>query len=226
MKILCIIPARGGSKGVPRKNLLDLNGETLLGRTIGHAQASGEVNRIVVSTDDDEIAEEANYCGEEAIMRPAELSTDEAKSEDALIHVLKILLREENYEPDLVVFLQCTSPIRQPNDIDHAIKQLQKESLDSLFSVCKFEGFVWRDEDAQARRVTNRFSEWVRRQDRPQDYLENGSIYILKPWVLALGNSRLGGKYGFYKMHVLDSFQIDTPEDIDTIKSLLKIRGG
>ncbi|MBI2288033.1 MAG: acylneuraminate cytidylyltransferase family protein, partial [Chloroflexi bacterium] len=121
MKSIAIIPARGGSKRIPRKNLLLLGGKPLLAYSIEHARQARRVDRTMVSTDDDEIAAVARQYGAEVVKRPPELSTDTATSEDALLHVLGYLEGKEHFTPDIVVFLQCTSPLRKPDDIDNAI---------------------------------------------------------------------------------------------------------
>ncbi|MBI4236643.1 MAG: acylneuraminate cytidylyltransferase family protein, partial [Chloroflexi bacterium] len=123
-RVLCIIPARGGSKRLPRKNLALLLGEPLVAHSIRHALEARLVQRVVVSTDDAEIASVAEQHGAEVVRRPAEIAGDTATSESALLHVLDHLERTESYHPDLVVFLQCTSPVRQRDDIDNAIRAL------------------------------------------------------------------------------------------------------
>ncbi len=113
MDVLAIIPARGGSRRLPGKNLLDVAGRPLLIQSIEHAKTAKEVTRTVVSTDDPAIQAVSLAAGAEVILRPSELSTDTATSESALLHVLDYLKDQEQYQPDLVVFLQCTSPIRE-----------------------------------------------------------------------------------------------------------------
>src|SRR3954468_1007339 len=109
--VVCVIPARGGSKGVPRKNLRLLAGAPLLAHTLRHASAASCIGRTVVSTDDAEIAALARQLGADVIERPPQISTDDATSESAIEHVLGVLERE-HYVPHVVVFLQCTSPFR------------------------------------------------------------------------------------------------------------------
>src|SRR5262245_40336642 len=108
-RCIAIIPARGGSKGIQRKNLFDLGGKPLLAHTIEHSRSSPSVQRVIVSTDDDEIARVAQMFGAEVIRRPSEISGDTVPSEAAIVHVLEELSRREGYESDLVVFLQPTS---------------------------------------------------------------------------------------------------------------------
>jgi YrbI family 3-deoxy-D-manno-octulosonate 8-phosphate phosphatase len=224
MNILAIIPARGGSKGIPRKNLHPLAGLPLIVHTIRHAQRARSVTRTVVSTDDAEIAAVSRAWGAEVVDRPPELSGDTASSESALLHVLDQLRRTERYEPDLVVFLQATSPLRGEADVENAIGTLVREEADSLFSSCRVEGFVWRSTGAGPASLSYDFRHRPRRQDAPEDLIENGSIYVFRPWVLRELNNRLGGRIATYRMSPLDSFQIDEPADLEVASRLVLAR--
>ena len=223
-EVLAIIPARGGSKGIPRKNVRLLAGKPLLAYSIEHARQASSVTRVVVSTDDDEIAETARRYGAEVVCRPPEISGDEAASESALVHVLDVLRDEEAYEPDLVVFLQATSPLRRPDDVEQAIETLRRHRADSLFSACLVHGFVWRKEGEAFRSLTYDYRHRRRRQDAPEDLIENGSIYLFKPEILRTTDNRLGGKITVYQMDPLDSWQIDEPGDFALMERLLAAR--
>jgi len=225
MDILCIIPARGGSKGIPHKNVRLLAGKPLVAHTIEHALEAKRINRVIVSTDDNEISSISKEYGAEVIERPDEISGDKASSESALIHVLKHLNEIEQYEPNLVVFLQATSPLRNPGDIDAAIMKLINCSADSCFSSYK-QHFMARwtvDDDGIASPINMKLSNRPTRQEVPIQYLENGNIYVFKPWVLAAGD-RLGGKIVTYPMNILDSIQIDSPKDFQPVEKILKMR--
>lgn len=222
--ILAIIPARGESKGIHRKNIQPISGKLMLVYSIEHALQTPFVSRVVVSTDDAEIAVVAQQYGAEVVWRPSEISNYTASSESALLHTLNYLRDTEGYEPDLVVFLQATSPLRRHNDIQNAIKTLQNNEADSLFSACFLQGFVWRREGEKLLSLTYDYHHRQRRQDAPKDLIENGSIYVFKPWVLRKFNNRLGGKIAVYLMNVLDSFQIDETADLELIEQLLTIR--
>lgn len=224
LEVLAIIPARGGSKGLPHKNIRRIAATPLLAYSIQHALNTPAVSRVVVSTDDPEIAEVARQHGAEVIPRPAELSGDQCSSESALSHALGVLRDQEGYEPDLIVFLQPTSPLRQPCDIQNAIHTLLDENADSLFSGCAVHGFVWRKKEEDLYSITYDFRRRERRQDAPKDFVENGSIYIFKPWVLNEFNNRLGGKISIYEMRVSDSFQVDEPGDLDLIEHLMSFK--
>jgi YrbI family 3-deoxy-D-manno-octulosonate 8-phosphate phosphatase len=225
--ILAIIPARGGSKGIPRKNLLPLAGKPLLAHSILQAKNSPSISRVVVSTDDREIAAVAVEWGAEVVLRPVELSGDTASSESALVHVLDWLKQKEGYESELVVFLQVTSPCRRPDEVEMAIEALQKENADSLLSVGPVQGFIWRvEKEGRIHSFSYDHQHRPRRQDAPEDLIENGSIYVFKPWVLRQFNNRLGGKVALHRMSAFDSFQIDEPGDFELLELIMRYRGG
>lgn len=214
-EILAIIPARGGSKGIPRKNLQPLSGRPLLVYTVEAALAASTVTRVVVSTDDDEIAEVAMGCGAGVIRRPEEISCDSASSESALLHALDYLCDAESYEPDLVVFLQATSPLRTEGDIDRAIETLVKSGSDSLLSVATSHRFLWRMKDGSPEPLNYDPLARPRRQDRAPEFVENGSIYVFKPWVLRDLNCRLGGRIAMYVMGPWSGIDIDDRVDLE-----------
>lgn len=223
-KILVIIPARGGSKGIPRKNLVMLQDRPLLSYSIDHALRTACIDRVVVSTDDQEIGTVAQAYGAEVVWRPDTLSTDQASSESALLHTLDYLKDKEQYEPDLVVFLQATSPLRDPNDVQNAIDLLLEENADSLFSSCVVEGFVWRTTEDMLTPVDYNPGKRPRRQDLKEMIVEeNGSIYIFRPWVLREKGSRLGGQICHYDMPRAHSFQIDDPQDLAFMRQLFAL---
>ena len=223
-KVLAIVPARGGSMGIPGKNLHPLAGKPLILYTIEQALAAPMVTRIVVSTDSIEIADVARKGGAEVVIRPAELAGHSAPSESALLHVLDQLRASEGYEPDLVVFLQPTSPLRSASDIEQAIAALEREHADSLFSACPSHGFVWRNGPAGVVPLNYDPKLRPRRQGAPEDLVENGSIYVFKPWVLIESGCRLGGTIAVFRMSALDSLQIDEPDDIPVVEFLLRTR--
>lgn len=192
-EVLAIIPARGGSKGIPRKNVQLLGGKPLLAHSIEQARKAGEITRVVVSTDDPEIADVARANCAEVVFRPADISGDRAPSESALLHVLRYLDESENYQPDLVVFLQATSPIRKSGSLDQAIRTLREDNADSLFSASRLNWFAWRIENALPVPLNYDHRNRPMRQAAPLDVIETGSFYIFKPWVLTQTGSRLGG---------------------------------
>jgi YrbI family 3-deoxy-D-manno-octulosonate 8-phosphate phosphatase len=222
MKIIAIIPARGGSKGVPRKNIKMIAGHPLVAHSIMLAQKSPSISRIFVSTEDAEIAGIVKSYGAEVVPRPLEIAHDKATSTSALLHAINYLRDTENYEADLIVFLQPTSPYRQPDDIENAIKKLKEDNADSLLSTSPFHGFLWRDHDGKFDSYNYDHTKRPRRQDAPKDMVENGSIYVLKPWVLRDLNDWLGGKITYYEQGLFETFQIDEPDDFLLIETIME----
>jgi len=217
---VAIIPARGGSKGVPRKNIRPLAGQPLIAHSIQDALEAKDVDQVYVSTDDREIADISENYGAEVIHRPAELANDTASSEAALIHAvseiekLDILL-------DNIVFLQCTSPIRTGQDIDQALEKLQAKQADSLLSVSPNHRFLWEEQEGVAHPINYDYRQRPRRQDMSPQYVENGSIYIFKPWVLKEQNNRLGGQIALYVMSEESALEIDSTTDLKVIEAIV-----
>lgn len=211
-----VILARGGSKGIPRKNIMDFAGKPLLAWSILQALDSNVVDTVYVSSDSDEILEAAIQYGAVAVKRPDELATDTSTSEVALLHVLDKIHSERGIDPERVAFLQATSPLREPADIAGAVRAFDEQQADSLFSDAVLDDFcAWFEEDGELKGKT--FDPWNRgrRQDRKPFYLENGSIYVFKPSLLRNTGNRLGGKIGRYSMHFWKSYEIDTMENVE-----------
>jgi N-acylneuraminate cytidylyltransferase len=220
-----IIPARGGSKGIPRKNLLELCGRPMLAWTIVQAQKSGVVRDVYVSSDDAEILSVAQEWGAEPIQRPAELATDSSSSESALVHALDHLESSGRGLPDVVLFLQVTSPLREPKDISDALAQFCKEAADSLLSCMRLEDFfIWRRTDNGCQSMNYDYRRRPRRQEIPEQFLENGSIYIFKPEVLRQHDNRLGGRIALFEMPFWKSWQLDSLELKDIVEWHLRER--
>ncbi|RUL87166.1 acylneuraminate cytidylyltransferase [Tautonia sociabilis] len=219
--IIAVIPARGGSKGLPRKNVLPVAGKPLLGWTVEAARASRLVGRVVVSTDDPEIAAVALRFGAEVVDRPAELSGDSASSESALLHTLDVLRGREGYEPDLLAFLQCTSPLTAPEDIDGTIEALERQSADTALAVVPFHYFLWRPDGTginhdKARRPL--------RQEREPQFLEAGAVYAMKVPGFRAAKHRFFGKTALYEMPAERRWEIDDPADLEIAGALLRRR--
>ena len=209
--IVAIIPARGGSKGIPKKNIQLLHGKPLIVHSIFQALNTKSIDRVIVSTDANDIRDVSLEAGAEVIMRPHEISGDSAQSEQALIHVLDTI----QDSPEYVVFLQATSPLRRKDDIQNAIDLIIKEDADSLFSSNELHGFVWTPDTLRGW-VTG-YKQRPMRQGMPRRVIENGSIYIFRPEALRHYDARLGGHIVDYPMHPFCQFQIDTVEDLETV---------
>ena len=221
MSTLCVIPVRGGSKGIPRKNLRDVGGKPLVVWTIEQALEANDV-RVVVSTEDEEIASVARAAGAEVIDRPAELAQDTTATEPVIVHAMDYLRDKEGYEPEFVMLLQATSPVRRPGTIDRAIAQARETGVDSLVGTVPQTPFLW----------------WTARDGhgptadfevdhRPRQFRsrETGSLYVTKPWVYRERNNRIGGNIGLFVMDEVEGIDIDGPLDLALAgKTLIEMR--
>lgn len=211
--IVTIIPARGGSKSIPKKNIIDFCGKPLIAWSIKHALASKYVNDVYVTTDDKEIADVSQEYGAKIIWRHGEYATDTSPSEEALLHAVSEI--EKQKKPDIVVFLQATSPLREDDDIDNAIEKFYLDGADSLFSASLRENFcIWENIGGVLESITYDYHNRKRRQDKNPYYLENGSIYIFKTEIIKKYKNRLAGKIKYYLMPYWKSYEIDNFEDL------------
>ena len=191
----------------------------LLAYSIQHGRAAGLP--VYVSTDDDEIAEVADKYGAVPVMRPAEISGDYAQSEDALLHALAEIGGEE--PPEIVVFLQATSPIRKPEHIRWAIDMIEQEGYDSVLSGVRLHQFVWHQTPEAAWSVNYDPVNGMRpMRQLVKDFIENGSIYAFKTEVLERTGKRLGGRIGVLEMPYWCRFEIDTDADLKLVEWILR----
>ena len=224
MEILGMIAARGGSKSVPRKNIKLLAGEPLIAYTIREAQKSRYVTRLIVSTDDEEIAQIARgYGAEVPFMRPAKLALGHVTDLPVFQHCLTWLREHENYQPEIVVHLRPTAPLRTSVHIDQGIELLvNSPEADAVRSVCPAGQHplkMWAIED-----------EWLMpfvpenvygileaynqpRQQLPQAFIQNGSVDVVRTKVILDLNSMTGRRIKVFVMDELDSVNIDSPLD-------------
>ena len=189
-EILALIPARGGSKGLPRKNVLPLAGKPLIAHTIATALGSSTITRTIVSTDDEEIAEAARAYGAEVpFMRPAELAADESLDLEVFQHALAWLAREEGFEPELVVHLRPTNPIRRTERVDEAVRAMladpQADSLRSVSAPVHTPYKMWRREGAYLVPLVEvagvRDAHSRPRQSLPEVWWQNGYVDVIRP---------------------------------------------
>jgi N-acylneuraminate cytidylyltransferase len=222
-RTLAVIAARGGSKGIPRKNLIDICGKPLLAWSILQAKGASCVTEVAVSSDSDEILSVAESYGAVGVRRPEDISGDTAGSESAWIHALDA--REKATGAfDRVIALQATSPIREAADLDGAMAQYERDGNDTLLSVCEIEDFFnWRkDASGNGESVNYDWRNRRRRQEIEKRYLENGSFYICTPKILRETNNRLGGSIGLFLMERQKMFQIDRLEEIRICEVIMR----
>jgi CMP-N,N'-diacetyllegionaminic acid synthase len=220
--VIALVAARGGSKGISGKNLIDFCGKPLLAWSLEQAATSAAVDSVWVSTDDDEIAAAAEASGSRPIRRPPELAADDSSSEAAWQHALDAVEAEAG-SVALVVALQATSPLREPADIDRAVADFGSQSCDSLFTGARLDDFlIWEQRDGALKSLNYDWRSRGRRQDRRPQFVENGSIYVFTPELLRTTSNRLGGRIGVSVMDLWKSFEIDDPEDVETCAALMR----
>lgn len=223
MKILAIIPARGGSKGLPRKNILNLGGKPLIAWSIEASLKSKYISQTVVSSDNNNILSVAKKQGADIIKRPDEIATDTASSESVVVHVLDEL-GADNF--DYVILLQPTSPLRGTQDIDKAIKKLLENNATALISVCETDNKLLKafkqDNQGYIKAVANNHYPFMRRQDLPNTYLSNGAIYIIKTDEFMKHKHFLADKTIAYIMDSVTSLDIDTEKDLKLGEKICK----
>ncbi len=225
MTLVAFIPARGGSKGIPFKNVKGIAGKPLIAWSIEHALKAKQVDRVIVSTDCEKIAEIArNYGAEVPFLRPSSISGDTASTESAMLHCCDYL--EASGElPEYFMLLQATSPIRSSGLLDEAFLFMKENSFDSLVSVSKSHRFTWKNLKYPS--ASYDFKKRPRRQDitkNDQEYLETGSFYITKTTSLIKSENRLCGRIGLFETQEDESFEIDSLVDFVICEELLKFK--
>jgi len=217
-EILAIIPARSGSKGVPRKNIKDLNGKPLIAYTIEAAKHSKYIDKVIVSTEDIEIKDVAiKFGGYVPFLRPNELATDSSPSIDAILYTINKLKQEYDYFPKYICLLQCTSPLRTAKHIDEAFLKLQQTNMDAVVSVCEAEvNPYWSNifKGDKLEYFLEKGKTITRRQELPDIYRMNGAIYIIKTDVLMETKTFEPENLTGYIMDDISSIDIDTFLDL------------
>lgn len=220
--LLALIPARGGSKGLPRKNILVAGGLPLVAWTIAAAREAATVDQVVLSSDHDEIMATAMKYGCDAVIRrPDELASDTATSIDVVLHALTQL-------PDFeyVALLQPTSPLRTGRDIDAAFRLMQKTGAPSCVSVCPTrESPYWMyqlNAAGELAKLLSSLPEVSRRQDLPETYVLNGAIYIADSQWLRKNGSFISERTVAYTMPAERSVDIDNADDFEAFRRLVE----
>lgn len=227
---MAVVPARGGSKGVPGKNLRLVGGTPLVERAVRSCRLAAAVDAVYVSTDDETIAAVAERAGAEVIWRPAELASDLASSEAALIHALD-QLNASGVTPQTLLFVQCTSPFLDPAALDEAAALIDEHRADSVFSAVPSHRFLWRDAEPAAaigrvRGVNHDPAVRQRRQERPPEYLETGAFYGLDVAGFRAFRRRFFGRIGLVEVSELTALEIDTAADLTLANALAPMLDG
>lgn len=223
MKYVAMIPARSGSKGIPGKNIKPIAGKPLIAWSIEQALGSKHIDKVVVSTDSEAIAEVSmKYGADVPFIRPQSISSDTATTESAMLHCCEWF--ESQGEPiKNLILVQCTSPVRSSGRFDDAIRFFEEGGYTSILTVTETHRFFWKNPDSPTASYDYRHR--PRRQDIPFDermLMETGSFYITNTRKLIESNNRLCGKIGVYETPENESFEIDTPLDFSICETLLK----
>lgn len=208
---MAIIPARGGSKGIRLKNLREIGGKSLLGRAIESARSAAAVSDVVVSTDHEQIKAEALRYGARVIDRPADIAGDTASSESVLLHALA----NAESQPEITVFIQCTSPFIDPEDLDAAIAAVSSKRADVSFAAVADHGFHWGlDPQGEAVAVGHDKLHRPRRQDREPRFRETGAFYVMDTRGFREAGHRFFGKVRVHEVPAEHGIDIDTEADL------------
>ncbi|MCX3059346.1 N-acylneuraminate cytidylyltransferase [Streptomyces beihaiensis] len=240
-RVLAVIPARGGSKGVPAKNLAPVGGVPLVARAVRECRATRLVTDVVVSTDDQAIAAAARQAGAEVVLRPADIAGDTATSEAAVLHAMDAHEALHGEAVDVVLLVQCTSPFIAREDVEGVAAAVVEQGADTAVTVAPFHGFVWReaDEAGEAHEaheagqapdgddrtggghgVNHDKSFRPRRQDRPQDYLETGAAYAMDAPGFRKHQHRFFGRTELVRTDPARVLEIDDPHDLARARAL------
>ncbi|MGW3242943.1 cytidylyltransferase domain-containing protein [Streptomyces sp. NPDC001070] len=245
--VLAVIPARGGSKGVPGKNLAPVGGVPLVARAVRACREAGLVTDVVVSTDDPSIAEAARTAGAEVVLRPAAIAGDTATSEAAVLHAMDAHEAMTGHGSDVVLLVQCTSPFITTEDVNGVAAAVVEDGADTAVTVAPFHGFIWRDaadqigaaaaaaadEASQGGRsrttvaaatggygVNHDKAHRPRRQDRPQDLLETGAAYAMRADGFREARHRFFGHTALVRTDPAKVLEIDEPDDLARARAL------
>ncbi|GAA1506344.1 acylneuraminate cytidylyltransferase [Agromyces terreus] len=213
-RVIAVIPARGGSKGLPGKNLAEVGGVPLVARAVRAALAARRVDAVVVSTDDDGIADAARAASAAVVRRPDDLAGDTATSESALMHALHSMAAHTGVRPEVLVFVQATSPFIDPATIDAAVERVLDGEQDVVFSAVQSHVFLWSDAPDGAVGVNHEASARPRRQDRAPEYAETGAFYVMRADGFAQAGHRFFGRVGIARVHPDHAIEIDDAADL------------
>lgn len=221
MTTVAVIPARGGSKGIPGKNLQSVGGVSLIGRAILSANQSTLIDTVYVSTDDAEIAAEARRYGAKVLERPSKYATDKASSESVLLHALKKIGKDV----EVLVFLQCTSPFIDIDALDVAISKVQSKDFDTVFSARESFDFIWSEnKQKEVKGLNHDENRRLRRQERDPSIIETGGFYVMNARKFKKIEHRFFGRIGAQLVHEFRALEIDTPAQLQLAQLIAQIQ--
>lgn len=218
-RAVAVIPARGGSQGIPGKNVARVGGVPLVARAVHAAQAAACFDGIYVSTDDPTIAAVAKDAGAHIIDRPANLAGHTATSETAVLHALRAI-EERDGAVQVVAFLQATSPFQRADALAAAVSRVQAGSDDSVFSAYATHGFLWRMTDVGATGINHDHTFRPRRQDREPQFQESGAFYVMDAAGFASAGHRFFGRIGIQEVPAATGLEIDEPAELTAAQLL------
>ncbi|HEX3679343.1 MAG TPA: acylneuraminate cytidylyltransferase [Galbitalea sp.] len=219
MSVVAVVPARGGSKGVPGKNLKRVGGRSLVARAVDAALAATTIDRVLVSTDAAEIAAGARSAGAEVVDRPAEIAGDTASSEAAVLHALASL----DEQPEVVVFIQATSPFIDSADLDSAVRRVLTGQEDVVFSATETFAFLWQRTADGAVGVNHDAAVRPRRQDREAHFQETGAFYVMRTEGFVRGGHRFFGRVGIQEVDPLRGLEIDSEHELELARLIAPV---
>lgn len=218
-RVVVVIPARGGSRGVILKNLRTVGGLPLVTRAVSAARQAALVDEVVVSTDHDAIAEAARAAGALIVRRPEVIAGDTASSESAVLHALTDL-RSRGIDPEVAVLVQCTSPFIDAESLDGAVERILAGAADSVFSAVENHSFLWRPEVNGVIGVNHDARHRQRRQERPVEWRETGAFYAMRVTGLREYGHRFFGRVDVQPVPPIHAIEIDTPEDLELARAI------
>lgn len=216
-KNLAVILARGGSKGIPGKNVLPIGGVPLIGRTVSAALKATCLSEVVVSTDDSEISSLAQAAGAHVISRPAELAGDTTSSEDALLHALEAAEEQFKCRYDILVLMQNTSPFQDGEIVDQVVAELQAGPCKSCITAAASHRYFWQPAETGWQM---QYQTRGRRQDRPPWLMEAGSVYAVRAEAFRADRNLFAQPVGVVEIPEWRAFEVDEPDDMKMAEAI------
>lgn len=222
--VVAIIPARGGSRGIPRKNLKKVGGKPLVAHAIDHGKKAKNINRVLVNSEDKEIRKVARFYGAEVMDRPEELAQENSMMvvDRLLVWIVKELEMQGN-NIDVVVLLYPTAPLRDVETIERAVQMVTNESYDSVLSIYEDKTYLWEKIEDTVKPINYDPAKRGPRQLEPwNQWAENKAVYVMTRDLLVNTGCRLGGKIGYVEMPKWRSIDVDDPDDLEMVRILIE----